>query len=132
MYIGDDWKIKRNLTLNFGVRNEYETAWHDPLHQLSRGLDLTSTDPAIAANLPQLPSAATAIVGSNYASFAGQWHFTDSFNTGMWNAPKLALQPRFGAAYRINDRTALRFGYALYTVPSEYNFTPAPVSGSKT
>ena len=47
----------------------------------------------------------------------------------MWNAPKLNLQPRFGVAYRINDKTALRFGYALYTVPTEYNFTPAPVSG---
>ena len=47
----------------------------------------------------------------------------------MWNAPKLALQPRFGIAYRLNDKTAVRFGYALYTVPTEYNFTPAPVSG---
>lgn len=129
MYIGDDWKINRNLTLNIGLRNEYETAWHDPLHQLSRGLDLHATDPAIAANPPQLPSAATAIVGPNYSSFAGQWNFTSSRNPGMWNAPKLALQPRFGAAYRINDRTAVRFGYALYTAPSEYNFTSAPVSG---
>ena len=29
----------------------------------------------------------------------------------------------------LNDKTALRFGYALYTVPTEYNFTAAPVSG---
>jgi hypothetical protein len=47
----------------------------------------------------------------------------------MWNAPKVNLQPRFGAAYRVNDRAAIRFGYAMYTVPTEYNFTPAPVSG---
>jgi hypothetical protein len=47
----------------------------------------------------------------------------------MWNAPKLNLQPRFGIAYRFNDKTALRFGYAMYTVPTEYNFTAAPVSG---
>jgi len=129
MYIGDDWKVNRNLTLNLSLRNEYETAWHDPMHQLSRGLDLGSTNAAIAANPPQLPSAATNIVGSGYTSFAGQWNFTSSKNPGMWNAPKLALQPRFGAAYRLNDKTALRFGYALYTVPTEYNFTPAPVSG---
>jgi hypothetical protein len=129
MYIGDDWKVNRNLTINLGIRNEYETAWHDANHFLSRGLDLYSVDPTIAANPPQMPAAVTNIVGPNYQSFAGMWNFTSSGNRGMWNAPKLNLQPRFGIAYRINDRTALRFGYALYTVPTEYNFAPAPVSG---
>ena len=68
-------------------------------------------------------------MGPNYTSFAGQWNFTSPSSPGMWNAPKLNLQPRLGVAYRINDKTALRFGYALYTVPTEFNFTPAPVSG---
>jgi hypothetical protein len=129
MYIGDDWKVNRNITINLGIRNEYETAWHDANHYLSRGLDLYSIDPTIAANPPQMPAQATSIVGPNYWSNAGMWNYTSSGNRGMWNAPKLNLQPRFGVAYRINDRTALRFGYALYTVPTEYNFTPAPVSG---
>ena len=75
-----------------------------------------------------MPSQVTSIVGPNQ-SFAGVWNFTSSSHPGMWNAPKGDFQPRFGLAYRINDRTALRFGYALYTVPTEYNFTPAPVSG---
>lgn len=128
-YIGDDWHVSRKVTINVGIRDEYETAWHDPQHQLSQGLDLFSIDPTIAANPPKVSPEAAAIVGSNYYSYAGLWNFTDSKNPGMWKAPKLNLQPRFGVAYRINDRTALRFGYALYTVPTEYNFTPAPVSG---
>ena len=61
-----------------------------------------AVDPEIAANPPQMPTAVTDIVGSNYSSFAGQWNFTDSSNPGMWNVPKLNLQPRFGVAYRIN------------------------------
>lgn len=128
-YIGDDWKIGRKLTINLGLRDEYETAWHDPEHQLSQGLDLHAIDPAIAANPPQMPAQATNIVGSSYYSFAGLWNFTSDNHPGMWNAPKLNLQPRFGVAYRLNEHTALRFGYALYTIPTEYNFTPAPVSG---
>jgi hypothetical protein len=129
MYIGDDWKVSRKLTITLGLRDEYETPWHDPQHQLSRNLDLTKADPAIAANPPQMPAEALAIVGPNPARFNGLWNFTSSSHPGMWNAPKLALQPRFGVAYRLNDTTAVRFGYAMYTVPSEYNFTAAPVSG---
>jgi hypothetical protein len=129
MYFGDDWKVSRNITINFGLRNDYETAWHDDAHNLSQGLDLTQIDPAILANPPQMPAQATSIVGSNYSSFNGLWNFTSNQHPGMWHAPNLAYQPRFGVAYRINDKTALRFGYALYVVPTEFNFTAAPVSG---
>ncbi len=129
MYIGDDWKVSRRITINLGLRNEYERPWHDPDHTLSQGLDLVGVDPAIAANPPQMPAQALSIVGNNYYSFAGLWRFTSDAFPGMWSAPSFALQPRFGIAYRISDKTALRFGYAMYTVPSEFNFTPAPVSG---
>ena len=127
-YLGDTWKITRNLTINAGMRYEYESAWHDAHYFLSQGLDLTKTDPTIAANPPQMPSQVTSIVGSNQ-SFAGVWNFTSSGHPGMWNSPHGDFQPRFGVAYRINPRTAVRFGYALYKDPTEYNFTPAPVSG---
>lgn len=129
MYFGDEWKVTRNLTLTIGLRNEYETAWHDPKHQLSQGLDLFYADPAIANNPPQMPSQATSIVGNNYWSWNGLWRFTSSQHPGMWNAPQINLQPRFGVAYRLSDKTALRFGYAMYTIPTEFNFTAAPISG---
>lgn len=127
-FIGDTWKLTKNLTVNAGMRYEYESAWHDANHFLSQGLDLTKTDPAIAANPPRMPSQVTDIVGSKQ-SFAGVWNFTSSDHPGAWNAPHSGFQPRFGIAYRINDRTAVHFGYALYKAPTEYNFTPAPVSG---
>ena len=95
MYIGDDWKLSPKITINLGLRDEYERPWHDPQHQLSRNLDLTKADPAIAANPPQMPAQALAIVGPNYYSFNGLWNFTSSSHPGMWNAPKLNLQPRF-------------------------------------
>lgn len=129
MYIGDDWKVNRKLTINMGLRDEYETPWHDPQHTLSQGLNLSAADPAITANLPQMPAAALNIVGSNFYSFNGLWNFTSSSHPGMWNAQHFALQPRFGIAYQLNEKTALRFGYALYTIPTEYNFTAAPISG---
>src|SRR6058998_2911711 len=52
-----------------------------------------------------------------------------SKSQGAWNPQKLVLMPRVGVAIRINDRTALRFGYARYVIPSELNIQGAPYAG---
>ena len=44
----------------------------------------------------------------------------------MWNAPKLALQPRAGIAIRVNDKTSIRAGYARYTIPTEFSLSGFP------
>jgi hypothetical protein len=126
MYFQDDWKVNRRITLNLGLRNDYETAWHDPKHLFSQGMDLNATVPEMAANPVAVPGAVSDIVGTNYWKNTGMWSFTSSSHPGMWDAPKLALQPRAGLAFRIDDLTSLRFGYARYTIPTEYNMDIAP------
>jgi hypothetical protein len=126
VYFQDDWKLSRRITLNLGIRDDYETAWHDPPHDLATGLNLSVPNPAITGNPPVMPAAATSIVGSNFYSWNGQWNFTSSSHPGMWNPQKLALQPRAGIAFKIDDKTALRAGYALYIVPTEFEYSPAP------
>jgi hypothetical protein len=126
MYFQDDWKLSRRITLNLGLRNDYETATHDPLHHLSVGMDLNAPVPEMAANPPVVPGEVSAIVGNNYWHNTGMWSFTSNSHPGMWDAPKLALQPRAGLAFRVDDRTSLRFGYARYTIPTEFNMDIAP------
>ncbi|MPY87494.1 MAG: carboxypeptidase regulatory-like domain-containing protein [Luteitalea sp.] len=127
-FIQDDIKVSQRLTLNLGLRYEFETAWHDPDHNMSRFLDLTQPIPEMEANPPQIPEAASALMAEPY-SFNGAWTFTDGDNPGMWDAPKAAFMPRAGLALRIDDKTALRVGYARYVVPTEYNFSPSPFAG---
>lgn len=132
MYFQDDWKVSPKITLNLGLRNEYETSIYDPQHNFSQGLNLSAAVPEMAANPPQMPAAATNIVGNNFYHFTGQWAFTSSSHPGMFDPQKFALQPRAGLAYRVDDKTAFRFGYARYLIPYEMNIALAPVSGYET
>ena len=118
LYFHDDFKVTQRLTLNLGLRYEYESPMIDPQDRLSRFLDLNSPIPEFqGANAPVIPSAAAALRTSN-PIYNGAWIFTDSQNRGSWDAQKFLLMPRAGLAYRVSDKMALRFGYARYLVPS--------------
>lgn len=132
MYFQDDWKVSRRLTINLGLRNEYETAWYDPMHNMSQGLDLNQPIPEMQAAPPNMPAQALALMGSNSYKWNGQWQWTSDSHPGMWDPQKLALAPRVGAAIKIDDKTALRLGYARYLLPYEMILSQAPVSGFET
>ncbi len=116
-FINDDWKVSRDLTINLGLRYEFETAYTDPQDRLTRPLDLTSPIPEMqGAGAPRMP----AELGQFYkgpTTFNGAFQFADANNRGQWNAGKGGFSPRIGAAYRINDNTSFRIGYGRYLTP---------------
>ena len=117
LFVQDDWKLSNRLTLNLGVRYEYEGATTDADNRNVRGFDPTAVSTiaaaaraAYAANpIPELaPSAFTALGGLQFASAS---------NPGFWNPDKNNVEPRAGLAYQLNDSTVVRGGVGLYTVP---------------
>lgn len=107
------------MTLNLGLRWEYGTGPGDPENRLSRFLDLNSPIPEMQANLPKIPAEVTALMDRPY-QFKGAWIFTDEKNSRGWQSSKTSFLPRLGIAYRLDDRTALRIGYARYIVPPSF------------
>lgn len=116
-YVQDDFKLSRRLTLNLGLRYEYESAPWDPEDRVSRYLDLSDPIPEMKANAPRIPADVAALMKVPY-QFNGAWHFAEKGDRHMWNSPKVTLLPRVGAALRINDKTAVRAGWARFAIPA--------------
>ena len=109
VYLHDDFRLNTKLTLNFGVRYEYETGLRGRDNALVTGFDRSITSP-----IPVTLAGAAAPKGALiYAGLNG-----GQTETGNNNRNKLS--PRVGAAYALDSKTTLRGGYGLFWAPVPY------------
>jgi len=101
LYLQDDWKISPRLTLNLGLRWEYDGAPTDRYNVL------TNFDP----NLVTTTSGVTLRGGLTFAGVNG-------IARGMRENHYKDFGPRFGFAYQAASKTVIRGGFGLYQLPA--------------
>ncbi|MFN7928608.1 MAG: carboxypeptidase-like regulatory domain-containing protein [Blastocatellia bacterium] len=121
MFFHDDWKISNKLTLNLGVRYEYEGATTERYNRNLYNFDTTVASPIEAAAKTAYATAPIAEVPASGFSVKGGVIFADKDHRSFWDADKNNYQPRIGLAYKLNDKTVLRGGWGLYSVPFTIN-----------
>jgi len=94
-FVHDDWRVNSRLTLNMGIRLEFETPLEERFGRSIAGFD---------------PNANIVVNGRGYrGAFA-----VGQPGQGLFNTPKSNWMPRFGFAYQINRSTVVRGGYGIY------------------
>lgn len=121
IFVQDDWKVSSKLTMNLGLRWEYEGAPTERENRNARGFDpnaalsITSAAQAAYAANPQ-PQIAPADF-----RVRGGLQFADSSNRGTIKPDLNNFQPRVGFAYQAGNKTVFRGGWAIYTVPALFD-----------
>jgi carboxypeptidase family protein len=116
IFIQDDWKLNSRLTINVGLRYEVEGALTERYNKSVSGFDFTAAqaiqDQARANYAknptPEVPVDQFRVVGG--LLFAG----VNGADRGLYETPKKNFMPRFGFAYKLNDKTVARGGYGIF------------------
>jgi len=99
-FVQDDWKLTRRLTVNLGLRYDFDVPRTERYNRYSWfDFDVPSS---IAGRVPGFPD------------LRGGMRFTDENNRRPVDGDYNNIQPRLGFAYAWNDQTTVRAGYGLY------------------
>jgi Carboxypeptidase regulatory-like domain len=108
-YIQDDWKISRKLTLNLGLRHEFDVPRTERFNRLSY-FDPNAPSP-IANRVPANPF-------FNPADLRGAVVFVDDNHRRQVSTDLNNFGPRIGVAYAATTKTVIRSAFGVYFMPS--------------
>jgi hypothetical protein len=98
LYLQDSWKVTRNLTIDYGVRWDFATQFHEQYGRLGQ-LDLTTPN-------------------ANAGGHPGSTLFASTCNCDFYQPTyPYAIGPRIGVAYQLNSKTVLRGGWGIVYTP---------------
>jgi len=110
IYLQDDFKVSRKLTLNLGLRYDINAPATEKYNRINRGFD-----PTVASPLRNATGLSNLAGGLAFAGVGGVAANSGSTYRNTW-------QPRIGAAYSVNDRLVIRGGFGRYYMnPSNNN-----------
>jgi hypothetical protein len=110
-YFQDDWRASSKLTLNLGIRYEFETPRREKFNNQA----------FVYTNIPgNTPSG---VATTNAFCFSGSCGTPRS----LWPTNYYGIEPRIGISYAVSPRSTLRTSYTMSRVPlTGYNSVPDP------
>lgn len=131
LFLQDDWRVTRRLTVNLGLRWEYNAPLTERYNRTIAEFNFTAAPPfatqaaaAYAAKpIPDITPSAFNVNGG--LMFPG----TGGHVRQLWNGDWNNIMPRIGLAYQWNARTVVRAGYGIFYVANGADYTTVTQTG---
>ena len=130
LYLQDQWKLTRRLTVTLGMRIEHETPVTERFDRAVKGFDNTTVNPISAqatANYGKNPIAEIPI--ANFRVLGGLRFAGGSNGRSLWSGQGINPLPRAAATYQVDSRTVVRAGYGIFYDTIGTNRSPAIQTG---
>jgi len=115
-FFQDDWRVTRRLTLNLGLRYEIDLGTTERYNRRIHDFDpnvVNPTEAAVKARYEQNPIPEIPV---EQFRLRGGLVFASPDKRGF-RADRNNFQPRVGAAFQLDERTAIRGGWGMFMVP---------------
>ncbi len=115
-FFHDDWRVSSRLTVNLGLRYEWEGAYTERYNRLNRGYDFVTENPVSAAARTNYQAAPIAEVPASSFRATGGLLFAGvgGVPRGLSDIDRNNIAPRIGVSYQLNAKTVIRGGYGLF------------------
>jgi hypothetical protein len=113
-YVQDDMRLRKDLTVNVGLRYEYEAGLREEENRFAVAFDRDAVSPLAALTGLALRG------GLRYAGVDGAHDY-------QGDPSRLKLSPRLGVVWTLEPKTVLRGGYGLFWSPWNYPY-PSPLN----
>jgi hypothetical protein len=110
LYFQDDWKVNKRLSLNLGMRWDYNSPISERHNRIVDGFAFNTASP-IAAAVAAAPGVANCPACT---ALKGGLTFASASAPHAWQPDYNGFTPRLGFAYQTDSKTVLRGGFGMY------------------
>ena len=131
VFVQDDWRVKKNLTLNLGLRFDHDFPYHERWARTVNGFAFDATSPlAAAAKAAYSKSAIPQLAPADF-NVRGGLTFASPENTAIYSNTSHLVSPRFGFAWapeKLRGKTVIRGGFGMFV--STVTISTLQISGA--
>jgi hypothetical protein len=119
-FLQDDWRVTRNLTVNLGVRYDYDGPFHEKWGRTESGWAFDTPNPIAPAAIANYAKKPVPQLPADQFKVNGGLLYPQGNGAAYQNTSHL-VSPRFGIAWspeRFHGKTVVRTGFGMFVAPS--------------
>lgn len=123
-FVQDDWRIRRNLTVNLGVRFDHDGPFHEKWGRTESGWAFNQSNPIAAAAIANYNAKPISQIPAGSFNVLGGLLYPNGNSAAYQNTSHL-VSPRVGIAWSpdtFHGKMAVRTGFGMFVAPTVISY----------